>query len=152
MNSQWTPEHDRKKKEVKPVLSPRLKAGELGYRPLQRLQPALMLRLYMSMTYANTDEKRISSWPAAGTEFLISAIIFMTFFPVVRSNPSRRELLCICEGAIRLTNLSGKRKKKKDKPIFTKHSLDSCVISQDLYALQQREGWVRSDLFFFKSC
>lgn len=90
-----------------------LKAGELRYRPLKRLEPALMLRLYMSMTCANTDKERISSWPAAGTEFLISAIISMTFFPVVRSNPSRRELLCICKGAIRLTNLSGKKKKKK---------------------------------------
>lgn len=104
------------------------------------------------MTCANTDKKRISSWPAAGSEFLISAIISMTFFPVVRSNPRRRELLCICEGAIRLTNLSGKKKKKKDKPIFTKHSLDSCVISQDLYAEQQRERRARGDLFFFKSC
>lgn len=113
MNSQWTPERYLRKKGARPVLSPRLKAGELGYRPLQRLQPALMLRLYTSMAYANTDEKRISSRPTAGTEFLISAIIFLTFFPVVRSNPGRRERLCICEGAIRLTNLSGKRGRKK---------------------------------------
>lgn len=40
----------------------------------------------------------------------------------------------------------------KDKPIFTKHSMNSCVISQDLYVQQQSEWRAGNDLFFFKSC
>jgi len=43
--------------------------------------------IYMSMTYASRD-KKISSWPEAGVEFLILVIILMTFFPVVGSKSS----------------------------------------------------------------
>lgn len=70
--------------------------------------------------------KKISSWPAAGAEFLILAIISMTSFPVVGSNLSRRELFVSAgEPSEWLIFV------EKDKPIFTKHSLNSCVISQE---------------------
>lgn len=40
---------------------------------------------------------------------------------------------------------------EKDKPIFTKHSLNSCVISQDLCFQHQSQSRAGIDLFFFKS-